>query len=79
MKEQGCKYVAESWEKWCGSTPWSENLKELGELGGKIIWYCGYPQSASAIPLCFVLVMPSGEEFGHSKLKDIKKAIRRLR
>jgi hypothetical protein len=78
MDKLECNYVAKQWEKWCGKTAWSKNLREFGRQGGKIIWYCGFPQSVSAIPLCFVLVMPSGEELGHSRLKDIKEAIRNL-
>lgn len=68
--------VAEAWEGWCGITPWSQLLRRFGELGGKVRWWCGYPQSASAIPLAFTLVMPDGSEFnGHSRLKDLKAAV----
>jgi hypothetical protein len=73
---QTCEEVATSWENWCGETPWSKSLRKFGELGGKVIWWCGVPRSASAIPLCFVLVMPDGFHYqGHSRLRDIKDAI----
>jgi len=74
-----CNDVADSWEKWCGETAWSKEVRKFGKNGGRIIWWGGFPQSASAIPLCFVLVMPNGKEFGHSRLKDIKEAIRRIK
>lgn len=75
MEKLECKYVAEQWERWCGKTPWSENLRKFGRLGGKIIWWGGYPQSKSAMPLCFVLVMPDKREWKGSRLKDIKQAV----
>lgn len=71
-----CEEIAELWENWCGKTNWSESLRQFGQLGGKIIYYCGMPQSASAIPLTFEMVMPTGEVLpGNSRLKDIKTAI----
>ncbi|HEY3525884.1 MAG TPA: hypothetical protein VGK47_06790 [Nitrososphaeraceae archaeon] len=73
-----CNDVAEEWEGWCGITPWSTLLRKFGELGGKIIYYCGYPQSKSAIPLCFVLVLPDGKEIKGSRLKDIREGIKQL-
>ena len=78
MEVISCEEVAKQWENWCGDTPWSRGLREFGDEGGKIIWYCGFPRSKSAIPLCFSLVMPSGIEVpGSSRLKDIKEAIHR--
>ena len=72
-----CDYVAEQWVLWCGETQWSESLREFGKLGGKIVWWCGYPRSASAIPLCFTLILSSGKKYqGTSRLKDIKNAIK---
>lgn len=68
--------VAEAWERWCGETQWSKALREFAALGGRITWWCGYPQSVSAIPLCFTLHKSTGEEInGGSRLKDIKAAI----
>lgn len=72
--------VAKSWISWCGETTWSRALIEFDMYGGKIKWFCGYPQSKSAIPLCFVLYDDEGGEFpGHSRLKDIKAAIMYMR
>lgn len=76
MNIQECSEIAESWESWCGETQWSKKLREFGELGGKIEYFCGVPQSASAIPLCFVLIMPDNSKFGSSRLKDIRNAIK---
>lgn len=74
-----CAAVAECWERWCGITPWSKNLRRFGELGGQIIWWCGYPQSKSAIPLCFTLLATNGTKIpGNSRLKDIKAAVSTL-
>ena len=47
--------VAEAWERWGGKTQWSKAMTAFGEAGGQVKWYGGFPQSASAIPLCFVL------------------------
>jgi len=71
-----CEEVVLKWKQWCGDTPWSDCLKRFGDLGGKIIWYCGYPRSVSAIPLCFTLILPNKQEINGSRLKDIKLAIR---
>lgn len=68
--------VAKAWERWCGDTTWSRAMREWAELGGKVIWWGGYPQSASAIPLCFVLVDATGQKMpGSSRLKDIRAAV----
>jgi hypothetical protein len=67
--------VAEAWEAWCGETPWSKALREFGALGGKIIWWMGYPRSMSAIPLCFSLFFRGKKLPCNSRLKDIKQAI----
>lgn len=80
MNPVSCEEVATQWDLWCGPTPWSYTLRKFGILGGKIIWFCGYPHSASAIPLCFGLIMPDNTEFiapdlRHSRLKDIKQAL----
>lgn len=65
--------VAECWRIWCGDTPWSQSLEEFGSLGGTIAWWCGYPRSASAIPLTFELFLPDGTKFPTNyRLKDIK-------
>ena len=53
MEIQECEDVAEKWENWCGKNRWTNLLESFGILGGKIIWWTGYPQSGSAIPLCF--------------------------
>ena len=76
MEPMSCDYVADRWAGWCGETQWSKKLREFGKLGGAVIWYCGVPQSASAIPLCFSLIMPDKSKFnGSSRLKDIRQAI----
>lgn len=75
---QDARDVAEGWRGWAGETAWTKAADEFGELGGKIAWYCGYPQSKSAIPLTFTLHMPDGTEFaGHYRLKDIRAATTR--
>lgn len=75
--------VVDDWERWCGETPWSIALRRFGELGGRVIWWGGYPRSASAIPLCFVLYDREGQELpreiNHSRLKDIRAGITYLR
>ena len=76
------EYVAEKWECWCGETAWSKAMREFASLGGMVTWYCGYPQSASAIPLTFTLHRPNGEQIetgGSSRLRDIREAIRQLK
>ncbi len=77
MKEtESALDVAEAWEHWGGNTPWSRAMREWSELGGRVIYWGGLPQSASAIPLCFVLVDASGQEIpGKSRLKDIREAV----
>ncbi len=66
--------VADKWAAWCGETPWSSLLRQLdGQASVK--YYGGLPQSASAIPLCFTVVMNDGTEYRGSRLKDIKAAI----
>jgi len=69
------EYVADRWESWCGKTRWSEGIREVGRLGGMIRWYCGFPQSASAIPLCFTVIISPMEEVEGNRLKDIYHAI----
>ncbi|KKL10450.1 hypothetical protein LCGC14_2555650 [marine sediment metagenome] len=69
--------LAKRWEAWCGGTAWSKAMREWAELGGRVIDYGGVPLSASAIPLCFVLVDSSGQEMpGSSRLKDIRAAVK---
>lgn len=68
--------IAEDWEAWCGETAWSKSMRRFGELGGLAVLWCGFPQSKSAIPLCFSLFRPDGTELpGKSRLKDIRHAI----
>lgn len=73
--------VAKCWVSWCGETAWSRALIELSALGGRIRWQCGYPQSASAIPLCFELFDDINDDPlpGHSRLKDIRAACMYMR
>ncbi len=73
------EFVAEQWGQWCGENQWVKAMKSLANTGTKIIWYCGFPQSASAIPLCFVIVLPNGMEINGSRLKDIRNAIKLLK
>lgn len=54
-------------------------MHRFGDLGGTCRWRCGYPQSASAIPLTFVLFKPDGTKIpGGSRLKDVEAAVRTL-
>ena len=56
MNEIGCPLeVAKAWVAWCGETAWSKALIEFSMYGGLIKWFCGYPQSKSAIPLLCVI------------------------
>lgn len=71
--------LARFFEAWCGETPWSKQLRRLGELGGLVKHYCGVPRSASAIPLCFSILLPDGHEFPcDSRLKDLRAAVKYL-
>ncbi|MCJ7747907.1 MAG: hypothetical protein MUP27_09190 [Desulfobacterales bacterium] len=70
-----CDLVIEAWERWCGKTKWTELLSKFNQLGGQIIWWCGFPQSKSAIPLCFSLYLNGEKLECHSRLKDIQHAI----
>lgn len=72
--------VADFWESYSGDTAWVKALREFGRLGGQIQYWCGVPQSASAIPLTFGLFHPDGREIEcDSRLKDIRAAIVLLR
>lgn len=68
--------VADAWKRWCGETAWSRGLRDWAELGGTMMWWCGYPRSKSAIPLSFTLIDPQGNEVpGEGRLKDIETAV----
>lgn len=68
--------VARDWGRWCGETSWVKWMRRWGRAGGRVVWWCGYPQSASAIPLCFSLVGPSGDRPPcKSLLRDIRAAV----
>lgn len=72
--------VAAEWEAWCGETAWSRGLRELEPLGAKVAWWCGYPRSASAIPLTFAIYLPDGTHYpGNYRLKDIQGAVALLK
>jgi hypothetical protein len=73
--------TASFWESWSkASGKWAVALREFGALGGKCEYWCGVPNSASAIPLTFALYSPDGEKMPcDSRLKDIKAAIAVLR
>jgi len=71
--------VAKDWERWCGITSWSKGMRALKGKGVKVVWYGGLPRSASAIPLCFTIIMPNSKEIDGSRLKDIKRAIREVK
>ena len=66
--------VAESWESWCGDTKWVKLMKRL-QGSAMIIWWGGYPRSASAIPLCFQIILNDGRVFDGSRLQDIQMAV----
>ena len=46
-------YVAQQWARWCGENKWTSAMRALDGEGRYVIWWGGYPQSKSAIPLCF--------------------------
>lgn len=66
--------VAEAWEDWCGDTRWSRGLRAL-EGKATVRWWCGYPRSASAIPLTFTITANDGRTFRGSRLRDIQEAV----
>lgn len=69
--------VADAWVDWCGDNQWTGAMRRFGELGGRVKWFDGYPQSRSAIPLTFILYSPEGQLlYGYSRLRDIKDAIK---
>lgn len=71
--------VADSWATWCGENRWTKAMRSFGSLGGKCQWWCGYPQSASAVPLTFALFAPDGRKLlCNYRLKDIVAAIAEL-
>jgi len=75
-EKQSPHEVADEWEAWCGTTKWSTALRSLGDAGWSIQWWCGYPRSRSAIPLCFSLFTPNGDKFPcESRLTDLRAAI----
>lgn len=70
------QWVAERWEIRCGDTEWSRAARRLGELGGTVIWYDGYPASEPDIPLNFICVLPDGRKLsGKSRLVDLRFAV----
>ena len=74
-KTMSAKEVAKAWKWWCGSCAWTKAMEAFGKIGGRVRWWAGYPRSASAIPLCFTLILSEGQEINGSRLKDIKEAI----
>ena len=72
--------VADHWEVWLGVTKWTEYMRALQPFNVSIIWYGGYPRSASAIPLCFVIQDINGNKLNEgSRLKDIKQTLLNLK
>lgn len=68
--------IADAWAHWCGENRWTKALREFHDLGGLVRWWCGYPQSASAIPLTFELFRADGTALASEhRLKDIRAAI----
>ena len=70
--------VADSWSNFCGvGSAWVQWMVSFGALGGKVRWWEGYPQSKSAVPLCFELFDSEDNKIPdtHSRLKDIKAAV----
>lgn len=73
------RIVADDWKAWCGDCAWTHAMRQFGELGGLVDWWCGYPQCCSAIPLTFALFAPDGSELPcRYRLKDIRAAIATL-
>ena len=67
--------VADAWERWCGETAWSRTMRSFDGEGRYVIWFGGYPRSASAIPLCFVVYDTEGHSLTTgSRLRDLKTA-----
>ena len=78
-KSEDAEYVALAWAHWCGENKWTQAARRFAELGGRIHWWCGYPRSASAIPLTFALYGPDGQELpSNSRLRDLHNAIASL-
>jgi hypothetical protein len=73
--------VAAFFDRWSAKNKrWSAALREFGALGGKVEYWCGLPNCASAIPLTFGLYAPDGTELPcNYRLKDIHAAIEALR
>lgn len=69
--------TAALWESWSSAgVKWAKALREFGALGGRCEYWCGLPNSASAIPLTFALYAPDGKQMPcNYRLKDIKAAI----
>jgi len=71
--------MARVWEAYGGETAWSIAARRFGELGGLAQYWCGMPQSASAIPLTFALFAPNGDPLPCKyRLRDIRNAIKFL-
>lgn len=75
------KATANFWENYSqAGVKWAVALREFGALGGRCEYWCGVPNSASAIPLTFSLYAPDGTKLPcRYRLKDIKAAITTLR
>lgn len=69
--------VASRWESWCGDTRWSRAMRKLQGKGYLVQDWGGVPQSASAIPLCFVVYDCVGRTVaGRSLLRDLEAVAR---
>lgn len=78
---ESANIIANDWADWCGeNTPWVKALREFASFGGLVTWWCGYPQSKSAIPLTFSLHRLDGTKLPCAyRLKDIRAAVAILR
>ena len=80
LKPKPVDEVLEDWIAWAGETAWTKALREFGASGGLIVYWCGMPQCASAIPLAFTLHRPDGSRLPcDNRLKDIRAAIKILK
>lgn len=68
---------ADAWEGWCGPTLWSKYMRALEGGGRYVVWWCGYPQCNSAIPLTFRVYNEADEPLtrGDSLLRELHQAV----
>lgn len=66
--------IAQAWKAWCGDTRWSRAMRQCERMNLDITWFCGYPQSPSAIPLCFLIKDATGNKLNNgSTLRELER------